>query len=188
MVQKNLQQIQLKTTRLILKPFKPGDGNAIYDAVMETYDTLELWDIWILNTKEKLTPNDYELFGMKKLQLLRENKDLTLLIFEQFSGKLIGSVSINQIDRENSYGSLGFWLRKSHMKKGYAQEAATCLIDFAFAHMGLSKIKAVHEYGNKKSEQTLLRLGFKIDESINTNISTSSNWVRYVKNNLRKNY
>lgn len=171
----NLEQLNLLTPRLSLKPFQPGLGNCVFEAVLESYEILEPWRIWVLNDKDKLKPEDYEQFGIRKIQLLKENKDLTLLIFDRFSAELIGAVSINKIENNNGY--LGFWIRKSCMQQGYAQEAANCLIEFAFNKLGHDCVNAMHEAGNTPSQKTLLKLGFKLVNATDT----STKWLTYIK-------
>lgn len=179
---KNLEKITLLTPRLYLKTFQAGYGSFIYEAVMESYELLFPWKIWILNDKDNLKPQDYEKFGMRKIQLLKENKDITFLIFEKDTNKFIGVVSLNQIILEENLGFLGFWIRQSCMGQGYAQEAANCLINFAFNELKFSQIKAVHGNGNIQSEKTLLKLGFELVKSHSDNFDDA--WINYIKLNF----
>lgn len=181
-----LDKLEILTPRLSLKPFYSGLGEGIYEAVIESYDLLDQWKIWILNSKDKLNSYDYEQFGGYKLHLLKEGKDITLCIFNRNTAKFIGSVSINKINELHTHGYLGFWLRKSCLGKGYAIEAATYLINFVFTHLNYTQIKAVHEVGNIQSQKTLLSLGFVVENSThnieenNINPIKSSKWVYYI--------
>jgi RimJ/RimL family protein N-acetyltransferase len=172
MEEPNLKNLNLFTPRLSLKPCQPGMGEIIYEAIVESYEMLAPWKIWVWKEKEQLTPDDYEEFISRKIQLLKEKKDITFLVFERSSNHLIGAISINKIAQDNTHGFLGFWIRKSFMQQGYALEAATKVIEFAFNKLKHAKLCAVHEQGNNKSEKTLLKLGFKL-------IKKEDIWVHY---------
>jgi RimJ/RimL family protein N-acetyltransferase len=54
---------------------------------------------------------------------------------------------------------VGWGLRRAHWGKGYAVEAATAAIDWAFANLGWTEVIHCIDPGNVNSEKVALRLG-----------------------------
>jgi RimJ/RimL family protein N-acetyltransferase len=174
------RELILLTQRLCLQPIRPDDGPRVHEAIVETYETLIPWRVWVWGEKHELTPAHYEEFGRRKFRMLKEGKDITLLIFERSSGTLVGGVSLNKIAPDNSHGYLGFWLRRGYTGRGYANEAARRMIEFAFENLGHDHVNAAHQLGNLRSRATLLRLGFQA-VSTSQNPDMKTDWSHYTK-------
>lgn len=56
---------------------------------------------------------------------------------------------------------LGAHLKEAHWGKGYAQEAARAVIDYAFQTLGATALFAGHNPHNTASRSLLLKLGFR---------------------------
>lgn len=61
---------------------------------------------------------------------------------------------------QQSSAELGYWIGKSHWRKGYAAEAAGALINHAFDRNAVSHIHASTALANQESQGLLLKLGF----------------------------
>lgn len=79
-------------------------------------------------------------------------------IFEITTHKLIGCCGLRPF-AENEY-EIGFHLRPMFWGKGYAKEAATAVIDYAFTVLRASKLFAGHNPDNIVSGKLLNALGF----------------------------
>lgn len=79
-------------------------------------------------------------------------------IFERTSGELIGCCGLRPY-RENEY-ELGFHLRTKFWRQGYAVEAATAVIDYAFRVLKAKRLFAGHNPQNTASAKVLGKLGF----------------------------
>lgn len=55
---------------------------------------------------------------------------------------------------------IGYFLKKSAWSKGYATEACTELLAFAFEDSPLAEVVATHDPGNEASRSVLLKTGF----------------------------
>lgn len=74
------------------------------------------------------------------------------------SGRMIGLVDIDEIAGQE--GELGYWFEQVSWGQGFAFEAATALIAFAFNEAGLSRLQTGHATDNIASGKVLARLGF----------------------------
>jgi [ribosomal protein S5]-alanine N-acetyltransferase len=78
--------------------------------------------------------------------------------------RMIGLVDID--DLTGGEGTLGYWLERSAWGRGFASEAATAVVRFAFEKVGLSKLRAAHAWDNEASSRVLGKLGFQLLDTI----------------------
>jgi ribosomal-protein-serine acetyltransferase len=77
------------------------------------------------------------------------------------SGKLVGVVAFNSIEKMNRCATMGYWLAKSQMGRGYMTAAVKALIDEGFQHLELNRIQARVATTNYPSQAVCDRLGLK---------------------------
>lgn len=89
---------------------------------------------------------------------------LILAIIDMESDQHIGNVTLSRIDWIHRRGDTGIMIgRKEFWGKGYAFEAWSLLIEFAFKQLGLYKITAGAIAEHASSVSVLKRLGFQIE-------------------------
>ncbi len=93
-------------------------------------------------------------------QLADQQKALRFTIFEKASNHIIGSCGFNMFDFDHAITEIGYDLAKVHWGKGYATEAITALIDYAFTHLAMNTIVAKVEGANINSIKVLKKLNF----------------------------
>jgi RimJ/RimL family protein N-acetyltransferase len=77
------------------------------------------------------------------------------------TGELLGDCAL-QVDGQEPYrAELGFTLAREHQGKGFAAEAASRLLDYAFESLGLHRIFAIADCRNKPSWTLLERVGLR---------------------------
>ena len=76
------------------------------------------------------------------------------------SGRLIGGVTLYAINRAQGRAEIGYVLGSAHWGKGYAQEALSLVLDFAFDELGLRRIEADIDPRNAASCKLAERMGF----------------------------
>lgn len=87
--------------------------------------------------------------------------DVGLAIVERVSDRRIGSVTLNRINWVHRRADTGILIgRKEYWGKGFAFEAWTLLIGYAFQRLGLRRIVAGAHPGNAGSIGALKKLGF----------------------------
>ncbi|MFC6962757.1 GNAT family N-acetyltransferase [Halocatena marina] len=68
--------------------------------------------------------------------------------------------TVNLFDVDDTSGTLSYWLFKTHRGNGYATEAVSLLLEYAFNERGLHRVDAEVFEGNNSSERLLDRFGF----------------------------
>lgn len=77
--------------------------------------------------------------------------------------EIVGTVTIFHIDDEHRRGEIGFAIGRPHWGRGYASEAVTLLIGFAFERLGLHRLEADPDPRNAASIRVLEKQGFKYE-------------------------
>lgn len=54
---------------------------------------------------------------------------------------MVGSIAINEVDKQNRRGNIGYWIRQSQQNKGYATEAVQAIIPFGFNVLKLLRLE-----------------------------------------------
>ncbi|WP_435154794.1 GNAT family N-acetyltransferase [Haladaptatus sp. DFWS20] len=62
-------------------------------------------------------------------------------------------------------GELGYWITPDERGNGYAAAAAECMVEFAFAELGLHRVTASAFDTNEASKRVLEKLGF-VEEGV----------------------
>jgi len=82
-------------------------------------------------------------------------------IFDLMTDQLIGCCGLRPFKSEQCSYEIGFHLRRIYWGQGYAFEAATLVIQYAFTELNAIKLYAGHHPQNIGSRKLLARLGFQ---------------------------
>lgn len=143
----------LVTSRLLLRPFTPGDAPRVHALLQDpeiAATTLRIpypysramADEWIAGLADR-AGEDYG-FALS----LREG-DLVL-----------GAMGLHP-NWEHETAELGYWIGKNYWGQGYATEAGAAVTRFAFEHLRLARVHAYHFSNNPASGAVLRKLGFQ---------------------------
>ena len=147
------------TPRLKLRPVQAGDGLDVSAALQESWAEHSRWGIWAFGRQEDSTVEKDEAFCRRRQASFILREKLILLAFDR-QDLLVGSGSLGNCDWTARSFSLGFWVRASKARQGYATEIARALVDYAFATLSASRINAMHAEGNAGSQRVLEKTGF----------------------------
>ena len=148
-----MTQPQLKTERLLLRPYEAGDAadvqhlagdRAIADTTLNIPHPYEdgMAEAWITQTHEQFAAGERVTFAT----VLTE------------TGALLGAVSLG-IDKAANAAVLGYWIGKPYWNRGYATEAAARLVDWGFDVLGLNRIHSSHLTRNPASGAVMRKIG-----------------------------
>ena len=83
------------------------------------------------------------------------------MVLNKSTNTLIGDIGFKGLPNEHGEIDLGYGIIKSETQKGYAKEAASGLIEWAFKQTGIKAITANCSKENLASQQILTFLNFK---------------------------
>lgn len=78
--------------------------------------------------------------------------------------RMIGLVDLDEI--ADGEGEVGYWFEQASWGQGFAAEAATAVVRFAFSEAGLQSLRSGHAADNVASGRVLERLGFRLLDQV----------------------
>lgn len=149
--------LELRTPRLLLRPFRPEDEDALFQLWNEPHVRRYLWDDQavsreVVREQLALSERDFRERGFG---------EFVLCLGEQ-PGGLIGFCGLRRID-EGDDVEIGYGLTREHWGRGLATEAARAVLDFGFEQVGLEVIFAGADFDNAASIRVMERLGMSYD-------------------------
>jgi RimJ/RimL family protein N-acetyltransferase len=92
------------------------------------------------------------------------------------TGDLLGDCAM-QVDGQEPYrAEIGFTLAREHQGKGFASEAVSHLLDYAFDTLGLHRVVAIADCRNKPSWSLLERVGMRREGHFRENVWFKGEW------------
>ncbi|MEO3807007.1 GNAT family N-acetyltransferase [Nonomuraea sp. B1E8] len=163
----------LTTDRLTLRPFTPGDLDAVhaYESLPEVTRHL-YWG-----------PRDRDASRVAldkriaRTALLDEGDALDLAITLSDSGELIGNCLLIWTSKPNRQGEIGYVLHPGHHGHGYAPEAGRALLRLAFDGLGLHRVVGRLDAANTASARVLEKLGMRHEATLIDNEIVKGAWA-----------
>lgn len=150
-----MARLPLHTRRLILRPWRRPDAPAIAALL----DDPEMADFLMVIPQPFVAFDAHTLIRAAWRRLTTgRGFDLAILRRER-PDAIIGSIGIGLFE-DGRRGDLGFWIGREFWGRGYATEAAACLLAFARDELGVSVFSATAAVDNQASIRVLQKLGF----------------------------
>ncbi len=89
---------------------------------------------------------------------------------------LIGDCAL-KVEHDGRQAEIGFTLSREHQGKGYATEAVSRLLDYAFGDLGLHRVVAITDRENEPSIALLERLGMRREGHFVQNVWFKGGWA-----------
>ncbi len=143
-------ELELKTERLILRPFRLEDAPRVR----------QLAGVWEIASMLAALPHPYP-EGLAESWIVQHDRlrRAGAYPFAACRGdELIGSFGIEE-PRGNGL-ELGYWVGVPYWGQGFATEAAQAVVDFAFKWLVRDHLRAAHLVENAASARVLAKLGF----------------------------
>jgi RimJ/RimL family protein N-acetyltransferase len=171
----NLQSIPIVTTsspilvelperlvgqRVIVRPYGEADAPALWEAIDESRAHLAPWMPWVNAYKD---PSE-ALASIRRFSarwLTRE--DLMVGIFLPSGERVLGGSGLHRIDWQIRRFEIGYWLRRSAERHGYATESVQLLTRLAFDKLSANRVEIRIEVANIRSRTIPERLGFQLE-------------------------
>lgn len=146
----------LTTERLLLRPFKPGDTDAVLRACQDP--DIQRWtSIPSPYRREhaegfvcRIVPDGWRLDTVYAFAVLARD-----------SAELVAAMS--SITRGEGAAEIGFWAAKPHRGRGYVTEALRAVAHWAFTRAGVERLEWRAEVGNDASRAVAEKAGFVIE-------------------------
>ncbi|KTD85141.1 GNAT family N-acetyltransferase [Paenibacillus etheri] len=151
---------ELHTERLHLRKMKVSDSPSLFK-IWSDPEVTEFMNIDCF-TDESQAKDMIKLLDEFSL----DNKAIRFSIIEMESNEIIGSCGFNFLDFENKKAEIGYDIAREFWGRGYASEAISTLLDYAFLSLKLNRIEAKVEPENVNSVKVLQKLNFMFEGTL----------------------
>lgn len=145
-----MPKAELRTARLLLRPFQPGD---VADAL--AYRNDPEFARYLPHVPQPFTLRDAEEFVTRNItEPWHELPTFAVVVDDH----VIGTVNL-EIDHAARRAMLGYAIARAHWGRGIATEGATAACEWAFAAHDLAEIWASTQVANVRSQRVMAKLG-----------------------------
>lgn len=147
--------------RIKIRKLKLSDVQDIHENIKEKEITK-----WTINIPHPYPKEGAKSFIKSSHYRLRKKKGYDFGIVLKNTGKVIGGISLTNLDWENKNAEVGYWLGKKYWGKGLTTEAVKLILKFGFEKLKLHRIYAHLFEENIGSKRVLEKCGFKLEAII----------------------
>ncbi len=151
---------KLETERLILRPIKKEDVDAIFNCWMQDED-VSRYMYWKATKDIKEVQN----FVRFELSNLENNKWYRWIILMKQTDEIIGTCFIYYNDDEENW-DISYNLGKKFWRKGYISEAMQRVMEYAINELTIKECIAIHAIENPESGRVIEKLGFEYEKEV----------------------
>jgi len=145
----------LRTTRLVLRPFRPDDAPTVQRLAGEREIAAST-----LTVPHPYPDGAAEEWIATHATAWADQRVLTLAVTTPGDDALVGAVGL-QLAMADRRAELGYWIGIPWWNLGYATEASRAIIGFGFTSLGLHRIMARHMARNPASGRVMQKLGMQ---------------------------
>ncbi|HEX2690569.1 MAG TPA: GNAT family N-acetyltransferase [Kofleriaceae bacterium] len=150
----------IATERLILRSPMPGDGPAMNEAILDTWDALHPSMPW---ARERPTVDETEEIARRFRAHFITRTDLPMFMFLHDRPAVVGSTGLHRMDWSIPRFEIGYWIRRGYEGQGYVSEAVRGLTRFAFRTLRAQRVEIHCSHRNQRSQRVAERCGFLLD-------------------------
>ena len=149
-------KLELSEGPILIRPFREADAGALYEAVRESIPEVSPWLPWCHQNYS--IEESREFIGSRELAS-QGGEWYSFGVFETDTGRFLGGVGINFINRVHQMANLGYWVRTSAAGRGIATKAKRLTARFGFEQLGLHRIEIVAAVANVPSQRVAEKAG-----------------------------
>lgn len=149
-----MQVPTLRDGDLVLRRKRPEDVDALTAACQDP--EIPRWTF----VPSPYTQADAEAFLASSAEEEAAGKSANFLAVAAEDGRLLGSFSVMEIDREQGSGEIGYWVAAQARRRGIATRGVRLLADWAREELGLTRIEILPHKDNAPSRRVAETAGF----------------------------
>jgi len=152
------KEIRLTDGVVLLRPYRSGDVDHLYQAARESITEMSPWMPWC---HADYSIEESRAWVESRAEAWEKGTEYDFAISDAKDSFFLGGCGLSHIDRANRIANLGYWVRTSRAKKGVASAAARLLAQFGLGKLELNRIEIMAAVGNKASQRVAEKVGAK---------------------------
>lgn len=165
----------LRGERVLVRPYKESDAQALQEAVAESRDHIRPW----------LPFADLHMTVEESRDWINRQSANFILrtsigggVWEHKSGRFLGGLGIHPRDWNIRYFEIGYWLRKSAGGRGYMTEAVRLATDYLLSSLEAQRVEIRCDERNERSAAVARRMGFVLEARLRNDTRAEDGSVR----------
>lgn len=147
----------IESEKIVLRRYEINFAPLLYEAADESRGgEFTRWMPWC---HENYSMKDCENFIASSIENWNNQTEYDFAIFDAKDEIFSGGISLNLFNRERGSANLGYWIRISAQKRGFAHAAARLLAETGFADLNLNRIEIAAAIENYASQKTAEKSG-----------------------------
>jgi ribosomal-protein-serine acetyltransferase len=148
--------VELRDDRVLLRPYQHEDIDELFRAASESIQEVGQWLPWCHND---YTRQESSAWVESRPQAWRDGVEYSFAIIDAASGLLVGGCGLNQFDYDRQRCNLGYWVRTTALRNGYATAATRMLARWGVDTLNLERMEIVAAVGNIASQRVAVKVG-----------------------------
>jgi ribosomal-protein-alanine N-acetyltransferase len=154
----------MKTLRfddVVLRPFRLRDRQSWYQIRAQNKAWLAPWEATLPNTRGTPWPSFVAMLFAYRAEA-RHGRLFSFAVI--YRGSLVGQVTVGGVTRGSASSAyIGYWISKSHARRGLTSLGVALVTDFCFEELGLNRVEINVRPENEASIKLVERLGFRYE-------------------------
>ena len=166
---------ELRGERVVVRPYRESDAQALLEAVAESRDHLRPW---LPFADEHQTVDESRNWILQQMAHWILRNDLILSIWDQETKRYLGGTGLHPHDWTIGYFEIGYWIRVSAEGHGYIAESVSLLTVYAFENLKANRIEIRCDELNARSAAIPKRLGFVLEGRLRNHVAMPDGRLR----------
>ncbi len=149
----DLRAASFETERLLVRTCQPGDASGLAELMTPEVSR------WVAAWPAPLSEDGAAGIVEAQLDAAAAGKAFPAALVERATGKLVGWLKVELTDDVPRTAELGYWVGEPFQRRGFAFEAASRAVAWAFSDLRAEVVTAGAQIGNDASLRLLARLG-----------------------------
>lgn len=151
---------KIETPRMWLRCPYPGDGDAVYQGVVETLQQLRAWPDSLPWAQKPQSPRASEDYCQTSFAAWAMRLSWPMLMIDKATEAFVGSIGFHQIDPQTQQWELGYWCRLSCQGQGRMTEAVRALTQAALHAAPMATLTCRIDSRNQASAKVVETVGY----------------------------
>lgn len=164
-----MARLQLATARLVLRPLQPTDCEAWLSYRNDP-------EVLRYQSRLRITPEEAQAFLQQAAAATPGPGHSLPLAITLSGGDLLIGDCLLQLSADGQQGEVSFTLSPIYQGQGYAVEAVTALLEYAFGTLKLHRVVAVTDARHTASAKLLMRLGMRREGHLRQSRQMRGEW------------
>lgn len=151
----------LSDGRVVLRPAATSDAAAVFAAVEESKESVGRWMDWCRPDYARKDTDEWIAKCQREWSAAEGERDF--LVCHAADGEVLGCMGVNQFNRVHHFCNLGYWIRASRVRQGFASAGVRLLARWAFDTLQVARIEILARVDNVASRRVAEKVGCTLE-------------------------